>query len=124
MGTKAVNARKDNRAMHPNALLELATDLLHKVLRFDAPADGIVSDFFRQHRALGARERHTLAETTYNVLRRRALYQHLAQSGKGPMERRLAILGWQGAENLLQVALAPPEKQWLQQVRTIDTATL
>ena len=29
--------------MHPNALLELATDLLHQVLRFDAPADGIVT---------------------------------------------------------------------------------
>src|SRR6185369_15885558 len=27
---------KDNRRMHPNALLELATDLLHKVMRFDA----------------------------------------------------------------------------------------
>jgi len=82
--------------MHPNALVELATELLHRVLRFDAPADGIVSDFFREHRALGARERHTLAETTYDVLRHRALYQHLAQSGKGEMERRLAILGWQG----------------------------
>ena len=84
--------------MHPNALLELTTELLHRVLQLQHPADGVVSDFFRQHRALGSRERHTLAETTYAVLRQRALFQHLAQSGKGEMERRLAILGWQGNE--------------------------
>ena len=88
--------------MHPNALLELATELLHQVLRFDAPADGIVSDFFRKHRALGARERHTQAETTYNVLRHRSLYKHLAQTGKGEMERRLALLGWQRNEGFMR----------------------
>ena len=69
-----------------------------------APADGVVSDFFRQHKALGSRERHTLAETTYTVLRQRLLFQHLAQSGKGEMERRLAILGWQGNEGFLRAA--------------------
>ena len=91
--------------MHPNALLELATDLLHKVMQFDSPADGIVSAFFREHRELGARERHSLAETTYDVLRHRLLYQHLAQSGKGEMERRLAVLAWQGNEGFLRAAL-------------------
>ena len=50
--------------MHPNALVELATELLHQVLRFEHPADSVVSDFFRRQRQLGARERHTLAETT------------------------------------------------------------
>ena len=79
--------------MHPNALIELATDLLHNVLQFDTPADRIVSDFFRTHRALGPRERHTLAETTYCVVRRRLLYQHLAQSGHGEQTRRLVLLG-------------------------------
>src|SRR2546421_5386764 len=115
---------KDNRTMHPNALLELATDLLHKVLRFDAPADGIVSDFFRQQRALGQRERHTLAETTYNVLRNRLLYQHLAQSGKGEMERRLAILGWQGNEGFLRAALNEQEQKWQEKVKLVDPASL
>ena len=91
--------------MHPNALLDLGTELLRPVLKFDAPADSIVSDFFREHRALGPRERHTLAETTYTVLRQRLLFQHLAQSGKGEIERRLAILGWQGNEGFLRAAL-------------------
>ena len=110
--------------MHPNALLELATDLLHKVLQFDSPADRVVSDFFRANRALGQRERHTLAETTYTVLRQRLLFQHLAQSGKGEMERRLAVLGWQGNDGFLRAALSDTEQQWLAQVQAIDRAAL
>lgn len=110
--------------MHPNALLDLATDLLKRVLRFEHPADGVVSDFFRQHRALGSRERHTLAETTYAVLRQRLLFQHLAQSGTGPIERRLAILGWQGNAGFLRGALSEPEQQWLAQVEAVDRSTL
>ncbi len=110
--------------MHPNALIELATELLHRVLQFKHPADGVVSDFFRQHRTLGSRERHTLAETTYAVLRQRLLYQHLAQSGKGEMERRLVILGWQGNEGFLRAALSESEQQWLAQVQAVDRAAL
>jgi len=110
--------------MHPNALLELSTELLHQVLRFEAPADSVVSDFFRHHRLIGARERHTLAETTYTVLRKRLLFQHLAQSGKGEMERRLALLGWQGNAGFLRGALQPQEVQWLDQVGQIDGASL
>jgi 16S rRNA (cytosine967-C5)-methyltransferase len=110
--------------MHPNALLELSTELIHQVLQLQHPADGVVSDFFRGHRALGSRERHTLAETTYTVLRQRLLFQHLAQSGKGEMERRLAILAWQGNDGFLRAALSDTEQQWLAQVSTVDRAAL
>jgi 16S rRNA (cytosine967-C5)-methyltransferase len=110
--------------MHPNALLELASDLLRAVLRLDQPADGIVSAFFRQHKALGPRERHTLAETAYAVLRQRLVLQHLAQSGSGPLERRLAILAWQGSDVFLRGALGEHERQWLAQVQAIDRSTL
>jgi 16S rRNA (cytosine967-C5)-methyltransferase len=110
--------------MHPNALIDLATDLLRAVLRLDQPADGVVSAFFRQHRALGSRERHTLAETAYTVLRRRLLFQHLAQSGSGALERRLAILGWQGSDTFLRGALGPQEQQWLAQVQAVDVESL
>ncbi|MFY7915190.1 MAG: SAM-dependent methyltransferase, partial [Rubrivivax sp.] len=57
--------------MHPGALLQLTSSLLQAVLRLDQPADKVVSAFFKSHRALGPRERHTLAETAYAVLRRR-----------------------------------------------------
>jgi 16S rRNA (cytosine967-C5)-methyltransferase len=110
--------------MHPNALLDLATDLLRQVLAFDQPADAVVSAFFRKHKALGARDRHALAETAYAVLRQRLLFNHLAQSGSGALERRLAILAWQGGETFLRGALGPHEQQWLAQVKAIDRATL
>jgi len=110
--------------MHPNALLDLTTELIRAVLRLDTPADGVVSAYFRQHRALGPRERHTLAETAYTVLRQRLLFQHLAQGGSGGLERRLAILGWQGSDAYLRGALGPNEQQWLAQVQAVDRSTL
>ena len=110
--------------MHPKALLEACTELITAVLKFDAPADNIVSFFLRQHRELGPRERHTLAETAYSVLRRRLLYQHLAQSGSGPGERRLAIIGWAGDAAFLRAALELHEQKWLAQVQAIDRSTL
>src|SRR5689334_20271069 len=110
--------------MHPNALLEHATELLHRVLQLKHPADSVVSDYFRDHRALGSRERHTLAETTYTVLRQRLLWQHLAQSGKGELERRLAILAWQGNEGFLRAALSEAEQQWLARAHAVDRSTL
>ena len=106
--------------MHPNALLDTATELLREVGKFDTPADVVVSNFFRKHRALGQRERHALAETAYAVLRQRLLYSHLAQSGHGALERRLAILAWQGAESQIRGGMGPAEQQWLSQVRVLD----
>jgi 16S rRNA (cytosine967-C5)-methyltransferase len=108
--------------MQPTALLDLVTELLKSVLKLDMPADAIVSAFFRKHRELGPRERHTLAETAYHVLRRRTMLQHLAQSGHGALERRLAILGWQGPDALLRGAIGSHELLWRNQVNTVDRA--
>ena len=110
--------------MNPQGLLELTAELLHVVLKLEAPADGIVSAFFKQNRALGSRERHTLAETTYSVLRQRLLFQNLAQSGHGPLERRLAILAWQGGDAYLRAATTVDEQAWLARVNAIDRSTL
>ena len=83
--------------MHPKALLDACTELVRLSLRFDHPADAVVSKFFRDHRktyAFGPRERALLAETVYNVLRYKLRYDHFAPSGSGPKERRLAIQGF------------------------------
>jgi 16S rRNA (cytosine967-C5)-methyltransferase len=121
---KRLETARHNAQMHPNALLELATDLLHQVLQFQSPADRVVSDFFRTHRLLGSRERHTLAETTYAVLRERLLFGHLAQSGKGEMARRLVVLAWRGNEGFLRAALSEPEQQWLARVQGVNPSSL
>jgi len=110
--------------MHPKALLDLCTDLLRAVLGFAAPADQIVSSFFARHRNLGQRERHALAETSYAVLRRRPLWQHLAQSGRGPIERRLAVLAWQGDAAQLRNALTADEAAWREHALAVDPAGL
>jgi len=110
--------------MHPNALLDLATELLRQVLKLDQPADAVVSAFFRRHRGLGQRERHSLAETTYTVLRQRLRLVHLAQSGSGALERRLAALAWQGSDTFLRGALGPQEQKWLAEIQAIDVASL
>ena len=110
--------------MQATALLDLAAALLQSVLKLDAPADSLVSAFFRRHHGLGPRERHALAETTYMVLRRRLLLQHLAQSGSGSLERRLVILGWQGDDLVLRRALAEHELKWLVAQERVDHDTL
>jgi 16S rRNA (cytosine967-C5)-methyltransferase len=93
--------------MHPKALVEACTELVRLTLKFDHPADSVVSKFFRDYRktyAFGPRERAALAETTYNVLRNKLRYDHFAPSGSGPKERRLAILGF--AQHLKEQAPA------------------
>jgi 16S rRNA (cytosine967-C5)-methyltransferase len=110
--------------MTPRQLMDACSALLREVLTFASPADGVVSAHFRKHKGLGQRERHTLAETTYAVLRRRLLFQHLAQGGPGTLERRFAALGWAGDEAFLSAALAPEEKDWLARARKVDSSTL
>jgi 16S rRNA (cytosine967-C5)-methyltransferase len=110
--------------MHPKALLEACAELVAQVLRLEHPADAVVSRYFREHRSLGPRERATLAETAYAVLRRKLLFEHLAGSGSGPRERRLAILGFAGPRDFLKSALGEQEKAWLDHCDAVDPATL
>ncbi len=110
--------------MHPKALLDACAELVKLTLKFDHPADAVVSRYFREHRSLGPRERATLAETVYTVLRRKLLFDHLAPSGSGPKERRLAILGFHGPRDFLKSALTEQEKNWLDQCDTIDPSDL
>lgn len=110
--------------MHPKALLDACSELVRLALKFDHPADAIVSRFFRDHRGLGPRERATLAETVYTVLRKKQLFDHLAPSGSGPKERRLAILGFYGPGDFLRSALTDQEKNWLDQCEKVKPEDL
>ena len=110
--------------MHPKALLDACAELVRLTLKFDHPADAIVSKFFRDNRGLGPRERATLAETVYTVLRKKLLFDHLAPSGSGPKERRLAILGFYGPRDFLKSALTDQEKNWLDQCDQVKVEDL
>jgi 16S rRNA (cytosine967-C5)-methyltransferase len=129
--------------MHPKALMDACTDLVRQVLKFDHPADAVVSQFFKQHRkslGLGPRERTALSGAVYGVLRQKLLFDHLSPSGSGPKERRMAILGFAhhqdqlahspqpgqgpGARDFLRSALNEPEKKWLEQCDAVDRSAL
>ena len=109
--------------MHPNALLDSCSELLKQVLKFDHPADMVVSRHFREQR-LGPRERATVAETIYTVLRKKSLFTNLAQSGSGALERRLAILGFAAERDFLLGALTEQEKDWLQRCGQVQPEDL
>jgi 16S rRNA (cytosine967-C5)-methyltransferase len=110
--------------MHPKALLDACAELVKLTLKFDHPADAVVSRYFRDNRSLGPRERATLAETVYTVLRKKLLFDHLSPSGSGPKERRMAILGFAGPRDFLKSALTDQEKNWLDQCDAIKPADL
>ncbi len=110
--------------MHPKALLDACAELVRLTLKFDHPADAIVSRFFRENKGLGSRERATMAETVYTVLRKKQLFDHFAPSGSGSKERRLAILGFYGPGDFLRSALTDQEKNWLDQCEQVKVADL
>ncbi len=102
------------------AQLAAARELLAAVLRFDAPADAVVSRYFRAHAQLGQRDRHVLAETVYQVVRQLRLWRHLAEGAPAPLDLCLLALGWQGDENLLSEGL----RGWRAQMRARELDAL
>jgi 16S rRNA (cytosine967-C5)-methyltransferase len=110
--------------MHPKALLDESASLIEKVFRFEHPADAVVARHFRENKSLGPRERATLSDTVYTVLRERLRLEWLARSGSGSKWRRLAILGFPGDRDFLKSALSEPEKTWLDACARVADADL
>ncbi len=110
--------------MHPKALLDESASLIEKVFKFDHPADAVVARHFRENKSLGPRERATLSDTVFAVLRERLRFEWLARSGSGSKWRRLAILAFPGAHDFLKSALTDPEKTWLDACDRVGDADL
>jgi len=66
--------------------------LLAQVLRFDGPADAVMSRYFRQHAKLGSRERGLIAEATFFALRHLATLRWMMQPARPERAPRLAAL--------------------------------
>ncbi len=102
-------------------LLDTATVALGQVLKFEHPADAVLSDFFRQHPALGQSERAFIAETVFGVLRHKRVLDHLTGEGHA---RRL-LLGWLSrfsglSGSALTPALKPAESETVVQFALAD----
>jgi 16S rRNA (cytosine967-C5)-methyltransferase len=109
----------------PPFLIGHTEDALREILRFAGPADGTLSRHFRAHPKLGARERGAIAEAVYGVLRNKSVFTHFAESGSGPLLRRLALLGLAEVAGVEALGgLSEQELAWLTRVAKIDRAAL
>jgi len=64
------------------ALMRQAEVVVNELLRFDAPADQVVSAYFRKNRNLGQQDRAFVAETAFAVLRRKRSLESAAGSAE------------------------------------------
>jgi len=110
--------------MHPKALLDESAALIEQVFKFEHPADAVVARHFRENRSLGPRERATLSDSVYAILRERLKLEWLARSGSGSKWRRLAILAFPGDRAFVKSALTEPEKTWLDHCDAVSDADL
>lgn len=97
------------------ARLNHAAQILGEVLHFAHPADGVLSRYFRENRALGHRDRGWIAEAVYAVLRRLRLTRRWAGERATPRELLVASLakgeGWSVRQ--FEAALSVTEREWV-----------
>jgi 16S rRNA (cytosine967-C5)-methyltransferase len=111
--------------LHPG-LISHAQALVEEVLRFEFPADAVTTRYFRRHGQLGHRDRAVIAESTFAVLRHKLEFAQFAQSGSGPLPRRLALLGLAYVAGMQEVIakVGPAEARWLERIATVDRMSL
>ncbi|MFA7269297.1 MAG: RsmB/NOP family class I SAM-dependent RNA methyltransferase [Sterolibacterium sp.] len=97
------------------AMIDHACEALARLFDFTHPADAVLSAYFREHRALGGRERGFVAETCYAVLRHKRLLEKLVQPRNSARWLVLAsLLRFSGvAQRQLGELVSAAEKDWL-----------
>ena len=115
--------------MTPN-LLRQAAMVLTNLLEFNSPADAKLSDFFRNNRDLGTKERAFVAETVYGVLRRlRFLTTLTTENDDDQPDARQLILAWllrvQGMSiQKIEPMLNEQQKEWALKIKAKSTENL
>jgi len=103
------------KARFTPALFAHAEAVLGQLLRFDYPADSVVSRYFREHRELGHADRAFVAETVFAVLRRGRSIEARCAGKLSDRARLLVALavtrGWSQRE--LAPVLKASEEAWL-----------
>ncbi|MCP1289443.1 RsmB/NOP family class I SAM-dependent RNA methyltransferase [Chromobacterium sp. S0633] len=94
--------------------------VIGQMIRFDRPADAVLSAYFREHSKLGANDRHIIAETAFGALRRLLQLRALITPDKAT-PRRLALVALLKIHRLnvkeLGDAASAGEKEWLGQIK-------
>jgi 16S rRNA (cytosine967-C5)-methyltransferase len=96
-------------------MIDVATEVLSTLLDFSQPADAVLSNYFRNHRELGSRERAFVADTAYAVLRRKRFLERLCGDKWSPRQLVLAaLIRVQGmSQRQLGETLSADEDKWL-----------
>jgi len=106
------------------ALFAHAEAVLGQLLRFDYPADAVVSRYFREHRQLGHADRAFVAETVFAVLRRGRSIEARCAGKLSDRARLLVALavtrGWSQRE--LAPVLRASEEEWLATAKSMAEA--
>ncbi len=108
------------------AIIQHTEALLEDVLRFTHPADAVTTRYFRNQPKLGHRDRGTVAEAVFAVLRHKLEFAQFAQSGSGTLTRRLTLLGLAYGSGMEAVIakVGPAEAGWLERIATVERSTL
>jgi 16S rRNA (cytosine967-C5)-methyltransferase len=102
-----------------------ATDVLETVMRFEHPADALLSRYFREHPQLGQNDRAFVAESVFGVLRHKRVLEYT--SGKtSPQE---LLLSWLARfddfpSSALAPLLAPEGGDWLARAKDAPVENL
>jgi len=109
----------------PPAVITHAEQALREVMQLAGPADSTLSRYFREHPKVGSRERGAVAEAVYAVLRNRLFYTNFAETGSGPMMRRMTLLGLADAVGFESLGgLSEQESEWLERLSKIDRSKM
>ncbi|MBI4988194.1 MAG: RsmB/NOP family class I SAM-dependent RNA methyltransferase [Rhodocyclales bacterium] len=100
-------------------LLDATTTALNLLLKFEHPADAVLSKFFRDNRLLGQHDRGFIAETAYAVLRRRRLLEHLLGAEATPRRLVLAALTRLSgvSQRQLEGVVSEKELKWVAELK-------
>jgi 16S rRNA (cytosine967-C5)-methyltransferase len=111
-------------------LIRQAAVVLANLLDFNSPADAKLSDFFRNNRDLGTKDRAFVAESVYGVLRRlRYLSAVTANDENDPDDARKLILAWllrvQGKSiREMESVLNEQQTEWAHTIKAKSTENL
>ncbi len=100
-------------------LIDTTTTALNLLLKFEHPADAVLSKFFRDNRQLGQNDRGFVAETAYAVLRRRRLLEKLLGAEANPRRLVLAALTRLSgvSQRQLEGAVSEKELKWVAELK-------
>jgi 16S rRNA (cytosine967-C5)-methyltransferase len=96
-------------------MIEATVNVVSSILDFSQPADAVLSNYFRNNRELGSRERGFIADTAYAVLRRKRFLERLCGEKYSPRQLVLAaLMRVQGmSQRQLGEILSTSEDKWL-----------